>query len=75
MRSKMKSICSSTGRRLIMLIMLILMAVTLSGCLDPIVAKMEAEHERLGAQLEDDIRMNSFAFPSNYPQNNYYPAR
>ena len=71
----MKRTRSSKWKKLLMVAMLLIMAVGLSGCLDPIVAKMEAEHERLGAQLEDDIRMNSFAFPSNYPQNNYYPAR
>ena len=71
----MKRTRSSKWKKLLMVAVLLLMAVSLSGCLDPIVAKMEAEHERLGAQLENDIRMNSFAFPSNYPQNNYYPAR
>ncbi len=75
MRSKMKSICSSTGRWLIMLTVLILMAVTLSGCLDPIVAKMETEHERLGAQLEDEMRMHSFVFPTTAPSGSLHQAQ
>jgi hypothetical protein len=70
----MKSNSSLIWRKLLMVVMLFLMAVALSGCLDPVVAQMEAEHERLGAQLENDIRMNSFAYPTSYPQSRLYPA-
>ncbi len=60
--------------RLLTVITLLLLTVSLTGCFDPIEAQMEAEHERLGAQLEQELRQHGFATPATSPSRLFYPA-
>ena len=60
--------------RVLMVVTLLLLAVSLTGCLDPIDAQMQAEHERLGAQLEQELRQYGFATPAAPPSQLFYPT-
>lgn len=42
------------------LIIGIFLAVTLPGCIDPIVSDMDAEHQRLGAIVKQDLQQSPF---------------
>jgi hypothetical protein len=65
--------CSITVK-LLALIIGIFLAVTLLGCLDPIVADMEAEHQRLSLIAKQELQQG----PSNYQSSSHvkvlYPA-
>ncbi len=60
--------------KVLMLVTMLLLSVTLTGCLDPVVAQMEAEHERLGAQLERDLQQYGFPSPATPRTSSFYPA-
>ncbi len=70
MKSKHRSITA----KLLTLAMGIVLAVTLLGCNDPIVADMEAEHRRLGIIAKQDLRQNVPAFPTSSQEKVLYPA-
>jgi hypothetical protein len=74
----MKSRRKLIRTRVLTVLTLFLLAVTLTGCFDPIEAEMKAEHERLGAQLERELRQYGFAAPAAAPaappSQLYYPA-
>jgi len=52
----MNSKYNSITIKLLILIIGIFVAVTLPGCMDPIVSDMEAEHQRLGAIVMQDLQ-------------------
>ena len=60
--------------RLIALIVGIFLAVTLFGCIDPIVADMEAEHQRLGIIAKQELQQSPFIYPTNPQAKVLYPA-
>ena len=70
MKSKYKSITT----KLITLLMGIFLAVSLPGCIDPIVADMEAEHLRLGMIVKQELRQNLSNFPTTSQAKVLYPA-
>jgi len=59
----MESNTNSIMNRLLAFMTVIFLAVILSGCNDPIVADMEAEHRQLGIIVEQDLRQNLYGFP------------
>lgn len=59
--------------KVLMVVTLLLLTVSLTGCFDPIVEEMQAEHERLGAQLERELRQHGFAAPATPPSQLFYP--
>jgi hypothetical protein len=61
--------------KVLMVVTLLLLAVSLTGCFDPIEAEMKAEHERLGAQLERELRQYGFAAPATPPSRLFYPVK
>ena len=60
--------------KLLILAMGIVLAVTLLGCNDPIVADMEAEHRRLGVIAKQDLRQNLSNSPTASQAIVLYPA-
>ena len=52
----------------------ILLAVSLMGCNDPIVAEMEAEHIRLGNVAMQELRQGLSAHPSSTQTELLFPA-
>lgn len=70
----MKSCCDSIRQRLLVLAVMALAAVALSGCLDPIVADMEAEHERLGRVCQQEIRQSRYGSPQISQTETLFPA-
>jgi hypothetical protein len=73
MRRTMKS-SKPIKTKVLILVTMLLLGVTLTGCIDPVVAQMEAEHERLGAQLEREMQMYGFPSPATPPRSSFYPA-
>ncbi len=59
----MKSYCDSIVQRFLLFAVLAFLAVALFGCLDPIVSKMEAEHENLGRACQQELRQGGYASP------------
>lgn len=70
MKSKYKSITV----KLLTLVMGIFLAVTLLGCIDPIVADMEAEHRRLGIIAKQELRQSLSTSPTTSQAKTLYPA-
>ena len=60
--------------KLFALIIGIFLAVTLLGCNDPIVADMEAEHQRLGIIAKQELRQSPSAFPTTSQAKVLFPA-
>lgn len=60
--------------KLIALIIGIFLAVTLFGCIDPIVADMEAEHQRLGLIVKQELRQCPSVNPTVFQEKVLYPA-
>jgi hypothetical protein len=60
--------------KLIALIIGIFLAVTLFGCIDPIVADMEAEHQRLGILAKQELQQSQAVFPTTSEAKVLYPA-
>jgi hypothetical protein len=60
-------------KKVLMVMTLLLLAVSLTGCIDPIESEMQAEHERLGAQLERELRQYGFVAPATPPSQLFYP--
>lgn len=56
----MNSKYNSIKVKLLALIIGIFLAITLPGCIDPIVSDMQAEHERLGAIVMQDLQQSPF---------------
>ena len=59
----MKSHCDSIMQRFLLFAVLAFLAVALLGCMDPIVSKMEAEHESLGRACQQEFRQGGYAAP------------
>ena len=70
MKNKYKSIVV----KLFTLLIGLFLSVTLFGCIDPIVADMEAEHERLGMIARQDLRQNLSTSPTGSHTETLYPA-
>jgi hypothetical protein len=56
----MKNRHNSITVKLLTLLIGFFLAVTLPGCMDPIVSDMEAEHQRLGMIAEQDLHRSPF---------------
>lgn len=52
----------------------VLLAVSLMGCNDPIVAEMEAEHIRLGNVAMQELRQGLSAYPPRTQTELLFPA-
>jgi hypothetical protein len=61
--------------KLLILIIGIFLAVSLPGCIDPIVSDMEAEHQRLGAVVMQDLQQSPFNDQASSQPKTLYPAR
>ena len=70
MKHKYKSITI----KLLTLSIGILLSFTLFGCMDTIVADMEAEHERLGIIARQDLQRNLSASPASARTEVLFPA-
>ena len=70
MKNKYKSITV----KLFTILMGIFLSVTLFGCIDPIVADMEAEHQRLGVIARQDLQQNLSISPTTSQTKALYPA-
>lgn len=60
--------------RLIALIIGIFIAVTLFGCIDPIVSDMEAEHQRLGIIAKQELQQSPSVYPTASQEKTLFPA-
>jgi hypothetical protein len=70
----MKNKYKSMAVILFALLIGLFLSVTLFGCIDPIVADMEAEHERLGIIARQDLQQNLYASPTTSQTKALYPA-
>lgn len=70
MKNKYKSIMV----KLFTLVIGIFLAVTLFGCMDPMVADMEAEHRRLGMIAKQDLQQNLSTSPASSRTEALFPA-
>lgn len=70
----MKSKHGSIMTKLLALVMGVFFALALSGCGDPIIADMEAEHYRLGSACQRDLRMGLSGFPTTAQAPTFRPA-
>jgi len=70
----MKSHYSSIRTRVLTVATAIFLAVSLMGCNDPIVADMEAEHQRLGNVVKQELRLGLSAFPPSSQSEVLFPA-
>jgi hypothetical protein len=65
---------SSITVKLLALIIGLFLAVTLPGCMDPIVSDMEAEHQRLGMIAEQDLQQSPFNYHTSSQSKALFPA-
>jgi hypothetical protein len=70
----MKSCCDSIIRRLLAFVVVAFVAVALPGCLDPIVADMEAEHQKLGRACQQEIQQSRYGSPQTSQVETLFPA-
>jgi hypothetical protein len=70
----MKSHYSSIRTRVLTVATVIFLAVSLMGCNDPIVGDMEAEHQRLGNIVKNELRKGLLASPSSSQTEVLFPA-
>jgi len=70
----MKSHYSSIRTKALTVATAIFLAVSLMGCMDPIVADMEAEHQRLGNVVKQELRQGLSAFPPSSQPEALFPA-
>lgn len=70
----MKNKCKPIIIKLTAFVIGIFLLVTLYGCMDPIVAEMEAEHNRLGMIAKQDLQRNLSASPVNPRTEALFPA-
>ena len=74
MRRMMKNKYKSITVKLFTLVIGIFLAITLLGCIDPIVADMEAEHQRLKVIAKQDLRQNLSTSPTTSQTESLFPA-
>jgi hypothetical protein len=74
MRRMMKDMYKSIMVKFFTLVIGIFFAITLFGCMDPIVADMEAEHQRLGVIAKQDLRQSLSTSPTNLRTEPLFPA-
>ena len=82
MYKAMKSYSDSMIGRLLRFAVMVFLAVTLFGCNDPIVKKMESEHQKLGRVCQQEIRQAQLgsgaqgvsAFSTPAQTRAFYPA-
>ncbi|TSA52152.1 MAG: hypothetical protein D4R45_07380 [Planctomycetaceae bacterium] len=70
----MKSHYSSIRTRVLTVATAIFLAISLTGCIDPIVADMEAEHQRLGNVVKQELRQGYSCFPPSPQPDVLFPA-
>jgi hypothetical protein len=70
----MKSHYSSIRTKVLTVATAIFLAVSLMGCNDPIVADMEAEHQRLGNVVKQELRQGFSTFPPSSQPEVLFPA-
>ena len=70
----MKSHYSSIKTRVLTVATAIILAVSLMGCNDPIVADMETEHQRLGNVVKQELRQGLSSYPSSSQPELLFPA-
>jgi hypothetical protein len=70
----MKSHYDSIRTRVLTVATAVLLAVSLMGCNDPIVADMEAEHIRLGNVVKQDLQYGPSAFSPGSHTEVLFPA-
>lgn len=61
-------------RRVLIVITLILIAVALLGCNDPVSSKMDAEHRRLCSVARQEFQRNGHTAPASPQSQAAYPA-
>jgi len=70
----MKSYYGSIMTIVLTVALAILLAVSLTGCMDSIVADMEAEHIRLGNEAKQELQQCPSAFPAVSKTEAFYTA-
>lgn len=70
----MKNRHNSITVKLLTLLIGFFLAVTLPGCMDPIVSDMEAEHQRLGMIAEQDLHRSPFNYQTSSQSKTLFPA-
>jgi len=74
MRRMMKNKYKSIMVKLFTLVIGLVLSVTIYGCIDPIVADMEAEHQRLGMIAKQDLQRNLSTSPTDTQMETLFPA-
>jgi hypothetical protein len=74
MRRMMINKYKSIMVKLSTLVIGIFLAVTLFGCMDPMVADMDAEHRRLGMIARQDLQQNIPTSPASSRTEALFPA-
>ena len=70
----MKSHYDSIKTKVLTVAIAIFLTVSLTGCMDPIVADMEAEHRELGNVVNQELRQCRSAFPPSSQTETLHPA-
>lgn len=60
----MKSLLDSVKVKVLTVTTTVILAISLSGCNDPIASDMEARHQQLGNIAMQELQQNPFAYPS-----------
>jgi hypothetical protein len=74
MRRMMKNHYNSIRTRVLTITMGIFLTISFMGCTDPIVAKMEAEHRRLGNEAKYELQQCPSSFSSLSQTEAFYTA-
>jgi len=71
----MKSHYDTIRTRVLTVATAIFLAISLTGCIDPIVADMEAEHRRLGSVVKQELRQGFSTLPPSTQPEALFPAQ
>jgi hypothetical protein len=70
----MKSHFESVKVKVLTVAMAAFLAISLSGCNDPIVSEMEAKHQRLGNMAMQELQQCPSTYPSASQTETLFPA-
>ena len=70
----MKSHFDSINTKVLTVAIAVFLAISLMGCMDPLVADMESEHRQLGNAAQQELQQCRSAFPPSSQTEALYPA-
>jgi hypothetical protein len=71
----MKSHFGSVKVKVLTVATAVFLAISLSGCIDPIVSDMDAEHRQLGNKVQQELQKCPSAYPPGSQTEALFPAR